>query len=88
MNTAALPRRVKVQRVHMEGRFPARRRARDKNIDLQQLVAHVLMQPTHTVTAVALLQEDVFAAHLDRNVDGRRGRCRWLCRRNRLRFGG
>jgi hypothetical protein len=39
----------------MEGRFIARRRAGDKNINLQQFVAHVFIQATDAVTAVALL---------------------------------
>jgi len=49
------------------------------------------VKATDAITAVALLDEDVFAAYLDRNVYARRGRCRgWLRlgRRNRLRFGG
>ena len=88
---AALPRQVKVQRVHMEGRLAARRLAGDKHIDLQQFVTQILVKATDAVTALALLDEDVFAAYLDRNVYRRRGRCRgWLrlCRCNRLRFGG
>ena len=44
------------------------------------------MRP-HTVTAVALLQEDVFAADLDGHFYHGAG-ARWLCRRNLLRFGG
>jgi hypothetical protein len=46
---AALPRRVKVQRVHMEGRLAARRLARYKDIDLQQLVTQILIQATDAV---------------------------------------
>ena len=63
----------------MEGRFSVRRHAGDKHIDLQQFVTQIFVKSTDAVTAVALLDEDVFAAYLNRNVYGRRGRCRgWL----------
>jgi hypothetical protein len=42
------------------------------------------MKATDAVTPLALLQEDVLAAHLDRHIYRWRG-LRWLYRRNRLR---
>ena len=85
---AALPRRVEVERIDVEGGLAARRSAGDEDIHLHQLVTHVFVEATDAITAVALREEDVFAAHLDWHVDHRRGRCRWLLRRNRLRLGG
>jgi hypothetical protein len=50
---AALPRRVKIQCVHVEGLLAAWRRAQDKHIDLQQFVTQVFIKAADAVTAAA-----------------------------------
>jgi hypothetical protein len=64
----ALPRRVQIERVHVEGALAARVLARYEQIDPQQLIAHVFRESAHTIAAVALVDDDLVAVDLNRRV--------------------
>ena len=60
----ALPRRVQVERVHVEAALAAQIRARHQHVHFQQFVLSVFPEAAHAVAAVSLRDDDFVAFDL------------------------